>query len=45
MLLLLRKLNGNETVDVEIKIVVHLQRVRGDESRIERRLLNGPLRA
>lgn len=30
---------------MEIKIVVHTQRVRAGESRVKRRLLNGPWRA
>lgn len=34
-----------KTDEVEITIVVHTQRVRDGESRIERRLLNGPRRA
>ena len=34
-----------ETVEVEIKIIVHTQRVRAGGSRIKRRLLNGPQRA
>ena len=37
--------NKSETVDAEIKTIVHAQRVREAESRIECRLLNGPRRA
>ena len=36
---------SNQTVEAEIKIVVHIQRVRAGESRVKRRLLNGPWRA
>lgn len=35
----------SQTVEVEIKIIVHTQRVRAGGSRIKRRLLNGPQRA
>lgn len=38
-------INANQTVDAEIKAVVHAQRVREAESRAERKLLNGPRRA
>ncbi len=34
-----------ETVEAELEAVVHAQRVRAGESRNERKLPNGPLRA